>query len=81
VAKARAGLAALPSGRDLHASRLRLEVVAATAEAASGRNDEARACLARVLALDPGFRFDPSTTSPKLVRLLDAARAGQQASQ
>ena len=77
VARARAALAALPPGRDLTARRLRLELVAATAEAASGRSDAARACLARVLALEPGFAFDARTTSPKLLRLLDAARAEQ----
>ena len=60
---------------------MRLEVITATAQAASGRSDEARACLERVLALEPGFSFDPSTTSPKLVRLLDAARAGERAAQ
>ena len=54
-----------------------LAAAEAQAEAASGRSDEARACLARVLALDPGFAFDASTTSPKLLRLLDAARAEQ----
>jgi len=77
VARARAALDALPPGRDLSTRRLRLELVAATAEAASGRSDDARACLARVLALEPGFTFDARTTSPKLLRLLDAARAQQ----
>jgi hypothetical protein len=28
-----------------------------------------------VLALDPAFALDARTTSPKLIRLLDAARA------
>jgi len=77
VSTARAALEALPPGRDLTAHRLRLELVAATAEVASGRSDDARACLERVLALEPGFVFDARTTSPKLLRLLDAARAEQ----
>ena len=77
VARARAALAGLPPGRDLGAARLRVELVAATAEAARGRSDEARACLVRVLALDPDFTFDAKSTSPKLVRLLDAARVEQ----
>ncbi len=81
VARARSGMAGLPPGRDLTAKQLRLELVAATAEAASGNSDEARACLARVLALDPGFAFDAGATSPKLLRLLDAARAEQRAAQ
>ncbi len=75
VARARAGLAALPAGRDLAARWLRVEIVAATAEAARGRSDEARACLARVLAIEPDFAFDAQSTSPKMMRLLDAARA------
>jgi hypothetical protein len=79
IARARAALAALPRGRDLTPRRLRLELVAATAEAASGRSEDARACLARVLALEPGFTFDARTTSPKLLRLLDAARAESEA--
>ena len=76
AAKARAGLEALPPGRELAPRRLRLELVEATAEAARGRDDEARACFARVLALEPDFALDARSTSPKLMRLLDAARAG-----
>ena len=75
AAKARAGLEAFPPGRDLSPRRLRLELIEATAEAARGRDDAARACFARVLALDPAFALDARTTSPKLMRLLDAARA------
>jgi hypothetical protein len=75
AAKARAGLEELPPGRELAARRLRLELTQATAEAARGRDDAARACFARVLALEPGFALDARTTSPKLMRLLDAARA------
>ena len=76
AARARTGLEALPPpGRDLPPRRLRLELVEATAEAARGRDDAARACFARVLALQPDFALDARTTSPKLMRLLDAARA------
>jgi len=75
AAKARAGLEALPPGRDLPRRRLRLELIEATAEAARGRDDAARACFERVLALEPAFALDARTTSPKLMRLLDAARA------
>jgi hypothetical protein len=74
AARARARLDALPQGRDLPRRRLRLELIEATAEAARGRDEAARACFARVLALEPGFAFDARTTSPKLMRLLDAAR-------
>ena len=75
AAKARAGLDATPPGQDVSRSRVRVELIEATAEAARGRDDEARACFARVLALDPAFALDARTTSPKLIRLLDAARA------
>jgi hypothetical protein len=75
AARARAGLDAIPPGQDVSGSRVRVELIEATAEAARGRDAEARACFARVLALDPAFALDARTTSPKLMRLLDAARA------
>ena len=75
AAKARAGLEAIAPGQDVSRSRVRVELIEATAEAARGRDAEARACFARVLALDPAFALDARTTSPKLIRLLDAARA------
>jgi hypothetical protein len=75
AARARAGLDAIPPGQDVSPSRVRVELIEATAEAARGRDAEARACFARVLALDPAFALDARTTSPKLIRLLDAARA------
>jgi hypothetical protein len=74
-AKARAGLERVPPGQDVSRSRLRVELIDATAEAARGRDAAARACFVRVLALDPAFALDARTTSPKLMRLLDAARA------
>jgi hypothetical protein len=75
AARARAALDAIPPGRDVSGSRVRVELIEATAEAARGRDAAARACFARVLALDPAFALDARTTSPKLMRLLDAARA------
>ena len=75
AARARARVEALPPGRDLPRRRVRLELIEATAEAARGRDEAARACFGRLLALEPGFAFDARTTSPKLLRLLDAARA------
>jgi hypothetical protein len=74
-ARARAGLDGLQPGPQVARNRLRVELIEATAEAARGRDAEARACFARVLALDPAFALDARTTSPKLIRLLDAARA------
>ena len=75
AARLRAGLAAIPPGRDLPRRWLRLELIEATAEAARGRDDAARACFERVLAMEPSFALDARKTSPKLMRLLDAARA------
>ncbi len=75
AARLRAALAAIPAGRDLPRRWLRLELMEATAEAARGRDDAARACFGRVLAIEPAFELDVRKTSPKLMRLLDAARA------
>jgi hypothetical protein len=55
-------------------TRAALEVWAATAALALGREDEARASLARALDAEPGLRLD-SATSPKVRRALDAVRA------
>ena len=74
-AKARAALDGMPPDQEVSRSRVRVELIDATAEAARGRDAAARACFARVLALDPSFALDAGTTSPKLMRLLDAARA------
>jgi hypothetical protein len=79
AAEARERLSALPPGRLVTARKVRLEVIEATAEAARGRDDAARACFERALALAPDFALDPATTSPKLLRLLDSARFAAQA--
>jgi hypothetical protein len=75
AARAREALAALAPGRDRARRQLRLELVEATAEAARGQDAAARACFVRALELDPAFALDARATSPKLLRLLDAARA------
>ena len=51
----------------------RVEVVAATAEIALGREDAARKSFERALAADPKLRLDPAATSPKVRRTFDAA--------
>lgn len=73
--RARDRLDALGTGGDLRDPRLRLEVLAATASVALGQEDAARAALGRALAIDPRFELDATTTSPKVLRALDAARA------
>lgn len=70
---ARRSLASLPEGADLHAPRLRLEVLSARAALAQGREATARAYLAAALALDPDFEPDPAQASPALRRALRAA--------
>jgi hypothetical protein len=54
--------------------RARLEVLAATAEVARGRNRQARDHLARALHADPSLALDLQGTSPRLLALLPAAR-------
>lgn len=63
-----------PGGRE---RRARAEVVAATAQVALGREDEARRSFERALQADPGLRLDPATTSPKVRRAFDAALAAK----
>jgi hypothetical protein len=55
--------------------RARLELLAATAQVAFGDEAAARASLERALRADPGLALDESATSPKLLRVLDDARA------
>jgi hypothetical protein len=55
-------------------TRAALEIWAATAALALGREDEARASLGRALDAEPNLRLD-SATSPKVRRALDAVRA------
>jgi hypothetical protein len=50
------------------------EVLLATAELALGRAGDADKSLRRALAIDPALALDPATTSPKVLRALDAAR-------
>jgi len=50
-----------------------LEVLAATAELALGRDDAAHASLRRALDADPSLKLDPDT-SPKVRRALEAVR-------
>ncbi len=56
--------------------RAQLEVLAATAEIALGREDAARESLKRALRAEPELSLDPARHSPKLVRLFDLVRAG-----
>ena len=76
VAKStRQALAALGEAPGTGARRARLEVLVATAEVALGRNASARASFRRALDATPGLALDESTTSPKVLKVLDSARA------
>lgn len=55
--------------------RARLEVLAATAQVAFGDEAAARASIERALRAEPALALDARTTSPKLLRVLDEARA------
>jgi len=70
----RSRLARAPAGGTRTSLIAQAEVLVATAEIALGRSDAADASLKRALAADPQLALDPSTTSPKVLRALAAAR-------
>jgi len=57
--------------------RAQLEVLAATAEIALGREEAARESLERALRAQPELSLDPARHSPKLVRLFEEVRGGE----
>jgi hypothetical protein len=59
----------------LSAERAHLEVLAATAEIALGREEAARESLGRALRAQPELSLDPALHSPKLVRLFEEVRS------
>jgi hypothetical protein len=63
---------AADAARPLH---VRAEVTAATAQVALGDEEAARASFARALAFEPQLALDPALTSPKVLRVLEAARS------
>jgi hypothetical protein len=85
IASAKEALALLdelsPEGAWQEEQRVRSEVIMATAEIALGRDDAAREHFARALRQDPGFELDPARTAPKVLRVLQAARTGQEPGQ
>jgi len=54
----------------------RLETAHAVAQVALGQTDEAVTSFERALRADPGLKLDPSSSSPKLLRAFEAAKAG-----
>jgi hypothetical protein len=74
----RTRLEGLADDDQLRESRVRLEVLAATAQIALGREDEARESFGRALAVRPDLELDPMKTSPKVIRVLEAARAARE---
>jgi hypothetical protein len=61
------------SGRDAE-RRVRLEVLSATASIALGRDEAAHRSFERALRADADLELDPASTSPKVVRHLEATR-------
>jgi LysM repeat protein len=62
------------------ALRLQLELVSACAELAFRRREAALAHLVSALQLEPGLTLDVSTTSPKLLSLIEEAQGAAQSS-
>ena len=54
----------------------RLETAHAVAQVALGQTDAAVTSFERALRADPDMELDPSTSSPKLLRAFEAAKAG-----
>lgn len=59
----------------LRQRRVRADVIAGTAQVALGKDADARASFERALQTDPSLRLDQTSTSPKVIRAFDAARA------
>jgi hypothetical protein len=78
LAKAMEAREAVPRAGDqaaLQKRRARADVIAGTAQVALGKDADARASFERAVQTDPGLRLNPASTSPKVVRAFDAARA------
>lgn len=73
--RARKGLATAPNDPRIGALRAQVDVLAATANVALGRDDAARASFARALAAQPDLKLDPKTTSPKVFGLFQQMRS------
>jgi hypothetical protein len=76
VERGRRLLASQGPAREPPEQRAQLEVLAATAEIALGREEAARESLERALRAQAGLSLDPAVHSPKVVRLLESVRGG-----
>jgi hypothetical protein len=72
---ARRELDAAGSSADARSLRARSEVLAAIAQVALGDEAAARRSFGRALEVQPGLELDPGRTSPKVMRVLEGARA------
>ena len=52
----------------------RLEVLVATSQVALSRDADARSSFKRAIQADPDLRLDAAMTSPKVLRVFEAAR-------
>jgi hypothetical protein len=80
TAEARRELEAAGSSAEERALRARLEVLAAIAQVALGDDEAARQSFGRALEAQPGLELDPASTSPKVMRAFEGARAPAEAS-
>jgi hypothetical protein len=78
LAWAARGRAAFTSAPSAPRERARLEVLAATAALALGREEEARRAAGAALAAEPGLELDPVRHSPKVVSLFESVRSGEE---
>jgi hypothetical protein len=74
AARTRVALDEMREDDDLPPRWARLEVLQATAELALGRLGAAEASMGRALAADPSLELDPTTTSPKVMRVFESSR-------
>jgi LysM repeat protein len=72
--KARSLLTPLQSEPGAAERSARVEVLAAMAEIALGRDESARASFERALLADPGLTLAPGEVSPKILRLFEETR-------
>jgi hypothetical protein len=68
----------LPAEAGLRETRVSLEIVAATASLALGREGDARASFGRALEEAPNLELDPAVHSPKVYRLFQSVREARE---
>jgi len=78
LARVERARAELPAEAGLRETRVSLEIVAATASLALGREGDARASFERALDEDPSLELDPASHAPKVYRLFRSVRLARE---